>query len=404
MYTMYCTTDLIFVLNRVSANVDFITSNKVPVTVEEAKIEEYEERLTYVGGVTSDSIQTLAFKSSGKIEAIYVEIGQKVDESTLLISLDTQDIDFAVRASENAMLAAKAQYVEALEGTRSQDIEMARVAKEKAEEVSRFKADTLIEISALYEAGFASSKEVDGANLESTIAMRDYQNALAIYSKAMEGPTEETLDALQNRYEQAKVGYEMNLSLLADSQLYSSTKGTVVNIVYEENEMLAAGYPAIVVRKENQVINMGGVTDEDLEELELNQKVYIYATDDANKSQETIGFITRIADVPDMTTHLYQVEVAIDAQSKLSVGEVVTCEVAIGKCTGGVDIPLKAVTVDDKNYVYVVHNEATASKKYVDIVMLLGHRIIVEGLEAGDKIITQNIPKLYEGKDVVLQD
>ncbi len=43
-------------------------------------------------------------------------------------------------------------------------------------------------------------------------------------------------------------------------------------------------------------------------------------------------------------------------------------------------------------------------KKYVDIVMLLGHRIIVEGLEAGDKIITQNIPKLYEGKDVVLQD
>ncbi len=94
----------------------------------------------------------------------------------------------------------------------------------------------------------------------------------------------------------------------------------------------------------------------------MNQKVYIYATDDANKSQETIGFITRIADVPDMTTHLYQVEVAIDAQSKLSVGEVVTCEVAIGKCTG-VDIPLKAVTVDDKNYVYVVHNEATASKK-----------------------------------------
>lgn len=142
-----------------------VASQYVPVQTIGATEATYDEVLTYIGGVTSDSIQMLSFKSSGKVAKVHVEIGQRVNETTLLVSLDTEDLGYQLAASESTMNGAKAQYDLALNGTRAEDLEMARLTMEKAREVSVFKADTLIEMEALFVEAFISSKELEGAKL-----------------------------------------------------------------------------------------------------------------------------------------------------------------------------------------------------------------------------------------------
>lgn len=373
-----------------------VASQFVPVQTMTAGESSYDEVLTYIGGVTSDSIQMLSFKSSGRVDTVHVVTGQRVDQDSLLVSLDTEDLGFQLAASESTMNAAKAQYDLAVKGTRAEDLEMARLTMEKAREVSVFKADTLSEMEVLFEGDYISSKELEGAGLEATVAELDYNNAKQLYEKALAGPDKETLDGLLSQYEQAVAGYEHTLSLMNDSQLYATTSGTVVDIMNEENEMVQAGYPVVVIREDNQVIEMG-VTDEDLRDLSIGQQVII-----TGETQVGEGTINRISDVPDRTTHLYEVEVSIEGSDIFLVGEIVQCDIVVGSFVG-IDIPMSAVMIDDVNYVYV-DNDGIATKRTIEIMRMMGERVIVEGLTEGDQIITENVSKLFEGKGILVLD
>lgn len=224
------------------------------------------------------------------------------------------------------------------------------------------------------------------------MAELDYFNAKQLYEKALAGPDKETLDALKSQYDQAVAGYEHTLSLMNDSQLYASTEGTVVNILNEENEMIQAGYPIVVIRKDNQVIKMG-VTDEDLRELIIGQSVIITGEEATGE-----GEISMISDVPDKSTHLYEVEIAIHSSDVFLVGEIVQCDIVIGSYVG-IDIPMDAVMIDNTNYVYV-DEAGLASKRTIEIVRLMGERVIIQGIAEGEKVITENVTKLFEGKGI----
>lgn len=236
---------ILLILLRLDTEEKVTNEEIIPVKVQIIKQQEYEEKLSYVGAVTSDSIQTLGFKSPGKIEEIMVEVGDQVDEDTLLVRLSTDDLAFDVRASESTLAAAKAQYNLAVKGTSSEDIEVAKLMMDKAAKVSDFKKATLDEITQLSLDGVISNKELEGTKLEADIAHIDYANAKTLYNKALGGLKQEEIDVYFSQYEQAKVNHEYKQSLMTDTQLYATTKGTVVDILYEENELVPLGYPVI---------------------------------------------------------------------------------------------------------------------------------------------------------------
>jgi multidrug efflux pump subunit AcrA (membrane-fusion protein) len=90
-------------------NQDRAVQNRVkPIRVVELKEESNPEILQYSGIIAPGELKKLAFKSSGKINKIFVEKGQKVKAGDVLAELDKRDLEFALEASMACCLRFRA--------------------------------------------------------------------------------------------------------------------------------------------------------------------------------------------------------------------------------------------------------------------------------------------------------
>lgn len=366
----------------------------IPVEVEVLQTKTYDVALNYVGAVGTSSIQSLSFKSGGKLEDVYVEVGDKVTTETLLARLDTTDMTYDLKAAKSNMNGAWAQYALAKKGASDKEKEQARLTMEKAKEGYEFQEETLSEYGTLLEAGAISQKEYDQLNLQTELADIDYQNAQLQYEKAKDGADKETLNLYYSQYAQAKTNVAYKESLIQDADLYATMNGTVVDVAYEPNTLVSAGYPIVSIRSEQQEIVLG-VTDEDYNQIQPEDSVMMVANGVTYK-----GSITRMADVPDADTHLYEVAVLSETTDKLLIGEIVDCRIITGQ-QSGILVPIDAVIVNGETYVYVMEDQL-AKKRIVTIEHLLDDQVVLSGIEEGEALIVNNIKKVHEGTPVVL--
>jgi len=364
------------------------TESIIPVTIMPIAITKYEEVLSYIGAVQTDGVQSLSFKSPGKLEAIHVKEGDIIEAGQLLATLDTTDIAYELDGARQAMEGAYAQYQLALKGATSQEVEQARLSVAKAKEVYDFKRQTSDEMKQLYDEGIISQKEYDLVVLETSMAQKDYETANQVYENIMEGTDSSLLDLYYSNYEQAKTMYAHKEALIKDATLIAPISGTVVLLPYEVNTLIPAGQPVVHLRKDGALVALG-ITSIDYTKINLGDQVRV-----ARGDQLMDGHIIRKSNIPDPTTHLYQLEVSLDEQDLL-MGEIVECDIIVGE-KEGILIPIEAVIVDGETYVYVqVDHEAR--RKNITIEEIIDDKIIVTGLNVGDALILENIKKINEG-------
>lgn len=364
------------------------TESIIPVTVMPIEITKYEEVLSYIGAVQTDSVQSLSFKSPGKIKTIDVKEGDVVEAGEQLATLDTVDMTYELDGARQAMEAAYAQYQLAQKGATSQEIESARLALGKAKEAYDFKLNTSNEMKQLYDEGIVSKKEYDLVVLEASLAQKDYERANQAYMTVMEGSDPSLLDLYYSDYEQARTLYEHKESLMRDASLMAPISGTIISLPYEVNTMVPAGQPVVNIRKDGAVVALG-ITQQDYAKIMVGDNVRVWRDE-----QRINGLVSRKSNIPDISTHLYQLEVSVDHQDLL-MGEIVECEIVVGQ-KEGILIPIEAVIVDGETYVYVqVDHEAR--RKNITIEEILDDQIIVTGLNIGDHLILENIKKIDEG-------
>lgn len=364
----------------------------IPIEVNVLERQVYERQLEYVGAVGTTSVQSLSFKSGGKIEGIYVEVGDRVTPETLLARLDTTDMAYDLEAATSSMNGAWAQYALAKRGATDKEKEQARLTMEQARQGYEFQEETLEEYSALLEAGAVSQKEYDQLSLQTEMARIDYENAQIQYEKALEGADQETLNLYYSQYDQAKTNVAYKASLIDDANLYATMSGTVVDVAYEANTLIGSGYPVVSIRSNQQEIIIG-VTDEDYHEIQVDNEVTIKTGTSTYK-----GKVSRKADVPDADTHLYEVAILSLSSDALIMGQIVDCQITTGQ-QSGILVPIDAVIVNGETYVYVLEKDK-ASKRVVTIEYLLENQVVLSGIDEGEALITNNIKKVHEGTPV----
>ncbi len=65
------------------------------------------------------------------------------------------------------------------------------------------------------------------------------------------------MDVKEASYNEAKVDLQAKQISLNDAQLYSDLDGYVVDVLYKKSEIIAAGYPVVVVRTAEQMVTVG---------------------------------------------------------------------------------------------------------------------------------------------------
>lgn len=364
-----------------------------PVRVMELKEESNAEALQYSGVIGSSELKKLAFKSSGKIAAIYVKEGQRIKAGDVLAELDKKDLRFGLEASRAQMEAARSVYEKALKGADDEELRRAELNVKKAQDAYDYTVDNYKKVEALYESGGISESELDKVKLEQDIRESELEQAAEVLKQVRRGSREEDKKALLNQFEQAKADYEFKKSLLEDAAVKSEAEGFVVDILYKEDEMVSAGYPAIIVRDDSLVVNVG-LAEKDLGKVSHGTAARVKVND-----SEAYGTVTNISQSPDSQSRTYGIEIALE-RNDFNLGSIVKVYIDTGE-EKGVWVPITSMLSDGIDYVYVVKGDI-AEKREIGIDSTSGTKARVRGLKPGEMLIVEGMKRLNAGDRIAV--
>lgn len=371
------------------------TEKVIPVGVYQVKEEERPVVSKYIGTVQPEKTVKLSFKTGGRVESIRVKQGDSVKKGDVLISLDKTDLIYAETMAKSQLEMAKAQYEKACNGASGEEIEQARLSVVKAEDAYKYALDRFNEVKELYGKGTATKQMYDQAELEVKIRESDLKMAREAEAQVQKGARNEDLKALSAQVKSAETEYNYRKSQLDEATLKSPVDGTVLEILCEEGELTGAGYPVIVICNGEKTVHVG-IPENELENITLDTIVSVRKDDKIYESK-----IKHIADLPDTTTGLYNIEISCNELDE-PLGSTVTVHFSLRK-EKGIYIPIAAILNDGTDYVYVV-SEDRAVRKNITIEDIDNFEARVTGLNSGDLLVSSGTGRVSTGDRVTVKE
>ncbi|KGM93801.1 efflux RND transporter periplasmic adaptor subunit [Clostridium botulinum] len=393
--------------------------------------------LKYLGNTNSTDNIKLSFKLPGKIAELNVKEGDYVSAGQVIGKLDSKDYNFAVNGARGQLEAAngqmqaaqkqiamaqakvdaaKAQYDKALNGAQKEDINRARLAVKNAEDTYNYAQQSYERIEKLYAEGIVSKQQLDDIKIKRDSAKVDLDNKKELLTKAENGARDEDkqaalagynaakaqLEAARAQYgaaqgmrNSARTQYESKQSMLDDTNLRASVSGYVVKVLNKSGENIAAGYPVVVIRTDDQVIDIQ-VAQNDIEKIKVDTK-----TDISINDIKTTGSIVEIEQVPDPKSRTYKAKIRMDKQvpkDKFYVGTVANVSIKLAE-EKGIWLPVTVVLNDGEDYVYTVEKGRVA-RKNITISSIFGDKVLVKGVSVGEQVVTEGLKNIKPGYKV----
>ncbi|WP_291351577.1 efflux RND transporter periplasmic adaptor subunit [Desulfosporosinus sp.] len=316
-----------------------------PVTVSSLSEQSQPVQSEYLGVIGYGELKKYSFKVTGKLVLLNVHKGKAIQQGELLASLDQTDLSLALRNSQINLSQAEQVYQDAL----NQYTKYLELAK----------------------AGALAQLDLDKAKLD--------------------------MDVKESTYQKAQLDVEVKQNALSDTKLYSDMAGYVTDILYKEGENLAAGYPVIVVRSQEQVINVG-LDQTDAAKTKLGTRVKVKVSNFTGEGQ-----VTHIDQLPDSETRTYNTEIKLSKEIPAEAYFIgATADVSLASGTEqGIWIPISAVMNDGEDYVFIVESDR-AVKRNISLKNSQGFNVRVEGLKPGDNLVTSGMKELSEGMTVTM--
>lgn len=434
--------------------IDVATEKIVAVEVREVKQTNQESSLSFIGVVDYKEKTSYCFKSTDRLEAIYVEEGQSVKKGDMLAKLNTSDLDLTLKALQEQANSAKAgmdsslaqlktaensvaianenykssgsQYTKALNGATNESLSRASADMELAESAYNLAKETYENTKILFNAGSVAKSQFDQAGISLQEAETKYLKAQETLKELENGTRQEDLEVAKSGKEIAKIQYENSLItkeqanggynsakaqyqatlvqierqkiLLEDAIIYANNDGVVLSKRYNVSEIVQTGSPVVIIRDNNMIIKTG-VTAADLNSIKIGNSAKMKIGE-----SEIDGTVTDISDAIDLDTRAYKVEIQpnTDRTDILKIGEIVNVDINIGR-RSGIWVPLSAVRSDGEDYLYVVNGDR-ATKKNVTVKESYNGLLSVDGLSLGDKIIVKGSANVTEGTKIKFAD
>ena len=362
-----------------------------PVKTAEVIEQESPVVLSYSGIVGSSELKELSFKSTGRIGAIHVEEGQRVKKGDVLVELEDQDLQYALKAAGGQMGAAQSMYDKAMKGAAPEELRNAELNVKKAQDAYDYVIANYKRAETLYNSGAVSKHELEKVKLEADVKESELNQAKELLSQVKGGPRNEDKKALFEQLEQAKADYEYKESLLKDAVMTADGDGYIVDILYEKGELVPGGYPVAAVRKDGLTVNVG-LAEEDLDRVTPGTPAKVTA---GEKTFE--GTVANISQVPDVQTRTYNIEITLNGNG-LNLGAVAKVDIITGN-ERGIWIPLTSMLSDGMNYVYIARDNI-AEKREIVIEGIKGSKAKVKGLIPGEKLVIEGMKRLRAGDGI----
>ncbi len=238
----------------------------------------------------------VASKIPGRVDSLYVQKGQFVHRGQLLVHLESKEIDAKVAQAKAVMEAAKAKWDMARHGARPEEKEAVEKLYLQAKHQFEFARKTFERVRHVYQDSVISAQKMDEVTFKYNAAKEQMEAAKAKYEMVLKGARTEQIRAAEALYRQAQGAYREALAYQQETRLISPIEGYVRDLVTDQGEIVAAGYPIITLVDPNDVWVVLQVREDRLNKIKMGQTLHGVIPALHKSSSFKVDYIAQMAD------------------------------------------------------------------------------------------------------------
>jgi HlyD family secretion protein len=363
--------------------------------------------LTYSMRVTGDIMPLMQVdlfpKVSGYLERIDVHIGDVVRQGQVIAQIDRSDYLHKVREIEAKVAQAKAQLAEIETGTRIEELRQAEEAVKQAQ--SRFENARLHRerIGALFRRQVISKKEMDGAEMEYTVAEAQLASSQQQLKLLQFGARQEVKEASQAKLKEMEAILEQERNRLKDTQIVAPFRGEISRKYVDAGAFVSPSSPSTplvsLVHTETLKI-VANVLEKDIPLLKRGMKAKIRVESYPEKVFE--GSVEKINSALELSTRTLQAEIyVLNTNRFLKPGMFANVEVVLLEKPQTMVIPREAVIeAGSEMSVFLVEGKQ-AVRRPITIGYEQDYMVeVLKGLNQGDQVVIKGQQLIKEGSAV----
>ncbi|WP_169331952.1 efflux RND transporter periplasmic adaptor subunit [Desulfurispora thermophila] len=335
----------------------------LPVEVAEAKVMPLGEAVSIAGTVAPFKEVAVIPKTPGRVAAVPVSVGQKVQAGQVLVELDKVDMEIALQQQEAALANAVANQLQAQTNYDNAVANFDRMQK-------------------LYAEGAISQSQLEQAKAQLSAAT-SAKNSIAAQIRQMQA----AVASMRQK--------------LADTTVTSPISGVVSKVNVEPGEMASQQAPVVVVIQEQPLLVKANLPENVVGGVQINQSVDVFVSA-TNKTYQ--GQVYTLAPQADAVSKAYPVEVKLEQAEDVKPGMAAELRISTRQLANALAVPADAVLEQDGTSVlFVVENNVARQRKVKIGLVGSGYMQVVSGLKEGETVVVKGNRLLVDGARVKIE-
>lgn len=224
-------------------------------------------------GMFETTTVNVASEIPGRIDSIFVDLGDIVTKGQVLATLDPSIMNAKVNQAAGIKNAAESMLKRVKKGTRKEEIEAAKNQFNMAKSQFEFADKTYQRFRVLYADSIISKQEMDEIIFKHTAAKNEMDAANAIYELAKKGATYEDIQIIVGEAEAASALLEEATAYYEQLEIIAPVSGEICNKLAEDGEVMSAGYPILTVMIPEDIYAVANIREDKLDKFKKGTEV-----------------------------------------------------------------------------------------------------------------------------------
>lgn len=230
------------------------------------------ENRVFVGLFETTEIR-VASEVPGRIETIYVKLGDQVKKGQLLATIESDILDAKIQQAEGMFDAAKSVSDKANSGARSQELSAVEDKYKMAESQYSFAEKSFKRLKAMAKDSLISQQQMDEITFKRDAAFDQMNAAKYMFEMAKEGARVEDKKAAKGQMNAAGGKVSEAKAYYKELEIYAPVSGEISSKLAEESEVMPAGYPIFTIQKLEEIYAVIHVREDFLKDFSMGTEI-----------------------------------------------------------------------------------------------------------------------------------
>ncbi len=357
------------------------------------------EQGSFPGEVRASATVDVTSRIAGRLGAVLVKEGSSVAAGGLIARIDDPELLLTIKNAEAAVAVQRARLAQLKAGPRAPEVAQAEAAVAQAE-VSLAQAEReLARAQQLFSDGLIARAAVDRAQTDVDLARARLRATKEQVALVQHGPRPEDIDAQVALVRQAEASVAQTRARLRDLRITSPITGAVTRLNVERGAVISSQTVVATVATLRPIEVHIPLPETDMPRMQTTSTAKIRV--DALPDRLFEGKIARIAPAMDAASRSARLVVVVpNADLTLKPGMFARATVVFNE-RQAIVVPSDAIVRRGEATVVFVVKDDTVEERAVRVGYIEGSRSeVIEGLSAGDAIVTTGQQGLRDGMKV----